>query len=99
MTMKAWRFFNDIQGLFHDRIWTGMESTVRTLSILNRHGESETLCLQLFKSLNDYLGGHQRSIMYIMEQFAKFYWEQGCRDEAEHLMVKVLELNRAIFAN
>jgi len=35
--------------------------------------------------------------MYIMKQFANFYWEQGCRDEAEHLRVKVLELNRAIF--
>lgn len=99
LTMNAWRFFNDIQNLFHDRIWTGMESTVRTLSNLNRHGESETLCLQLFKSLNDYLGGHHRSIMYIMEQFANFYWEQGCRDEAEHLRVKVLELNRAIFSD
>ncbi len=74
-----------------------MESTVRTLSILNRHGESETLCLQLFESLNDYLRGHNKSIMYIMEQFANFCWEQGCRDEAEHLRVKVLELNRAIF--
>ncbi len=76
-----------------------MESTVRTLSILNRHAESETLCLQLFKSLNDYLEGHNRSIMYIMEQFANFCWEQGCRDEVEHLRVKVLEFNRAIFGD